>query len=146
MRNPDRIGAAVMLVAAAAFWLQMGSVDALGGSFPRLVLWPLTLLSVVLLVKSWIRPEPPAAFFEAQPGPMLVLAVTVILWIALLEVLGFAVSTTLAYGFLTWYLGGRPRDVRKVAVSLAIIVGEVALVYWVFNDLLLVRLPQGLLI
>ncbi len=144
MVSNDRIFGILMIVLAVAYgWgttqfnEPFGGAEAVGPeTFPRLLAVVLALSSLYMIV----RPDPDNAWPWSRTGIELIVAVVVlILYAALLQPLGFIISTTLAVGTLCWRMGARP---VKAYVTGA--VSGVA-VYLLFSFALDLALPLGLL-
>lgn len=140
----DRIFGVVMIVLAVAYgWGALQLPEPFGGSeavgpetFPLLLAVVLGLSSLYMVV----RPDPDNAWPWSRTGVELVIAVVVlVLYAALLQPLGFIISTLLAVGTLCWRMGARPRH----AFTTGGIAGVV--VFLVFTFALDLALPSGLL-
>lgn len=140
----DRIFGVLLIVLAVAYgWgasqfpVPFGGSEAVGPeTFPYLLAVVLGLSSLYLIV----RPDPDNAWPWSRTGIELVIAVVVLLlYTALLQPLGFIISTTLAVGTLCWRMGASlPRAYATGAVA-----GVV--VFLIFNYALGLALPLGLL-
>ncbi|WP_280548116.1 tripartite tricarboxylate transporter TctB family protein [Halomonas sp. 11-S5] len=144
MTYNDRTFGILMIVLAVAYgWgatqlpAPFGGSEAVGPeTFPLLLSVVLGLSSLYMIV----RPDPDNAWPWSRTGVELVVAVVIlVLYAALLQPLGFILSTTLAVGTLCWRMGSAPvRAYLTGAVS-----GVV--VFLVFNFALDLALPLGLL-
>lgn len=141
----DRIFGVLMIALAVAYgWGATQFPDPFGGGAEAVgpETFPL-LLSVVLILSSLymiVRPDPDNAWPWSRTGIELVVAVVVlVLYAALLQPLGFIISTTLAVGTLCWRMGA--------PVVKAYVTGAVAglVVFLLFNFALDLALPLGLL-
>ncbi|XKE43932.1 tripartite tricarboxylate transporter TctB family protein [Halomonas organivorans] len=140
----DRIFGILLIVLAVAYgWGATQFPEPFGGAegvgpdtFPLLLAGVLALSSLYLIV----RPDPDNAWPWSRTGVELIIAVAVlIVYTALLQPLGFILSTLLAVGTLCWRMGATP--LRAYAT------GGVAgvVVFLVFNFALDLALPLGLL-
>ncbi|MFG6136857.1 MULTISPECIES: tripartite tricarboxylate transporter TctB family protein [unclassified Halomonas] len=138
----DRIFGVLLIALAVAYgWGATQFPEPFGGSegvgpetFPLLLSVVLALSSLYLIV----RPDPDNAWPWSRTGIELVIAVLVLIaYTALLQPLGFILSTLLAVGTLCWRMGASP--VR------AYVTGGVAgvVVFLVFNFALDLALPLG---
>jgi putative tricarboxylic transport membrane protein len=112
--------------------------------FPGLVGGLLVLFGLVLVVRAVLARGEPAADPDAgitAQGRLRALAVLglVVGYVLLAETLGFAVTMGVLLFLLMWLLGARP----LVAVLAA--VAATGFIFVVFEELLLVPLPYGLL-
>ncbi len=160
MQRVDRIAAIMMLAVSIIFWAQMpGLMNPFSVVFPRAILTLLTITSLVLLARTFIGRKP--AKEEGQSGEtqeqdagaanaggwknVIISIVVVAVWIALLDVVGFYVTSVLAFALLAWLLGRGVKQWREGVVLVAIIAAEIGVFYVIFAKLLLVPLPTGLL-
>ncbi|NVN55364.1 tripartite tricarboxylate transporter TctB family protein [bacterium Scap17] len=140
----DRIFGLLMLTLAVAYgWGAQQFPEPFGGAesigpetFP-------TLLSIVLALSSLyliLRPDPDQQWPWSRTGAEMVLAIVILcLYTALLEPLGFIVTTTAAVGTLCWRMGSRP--IRAYVTGL---LGGIV-VFALFNFVLELPLPLGIL-
>ncbi|NNC23556.1 tripartite tricarboxylate transporter TctB family protein [Salinisphaera sp. USBA-960] len=102
-----------------------------------------TLLAVVLALSSGyliVRPDPDAQWPRGRTAVEILLSIAIlVVYSLLLEPLGFVIATTLAVGTLCWLMGARP-----VPAFLTGLIGAVV-VFFLFNNLLALSLPAGLL-
>jgi hypothetical protein len=145
--NTDLAAGLFGLAFAAVFWFSRGQLGPLSALFPETVLMLTAAISVMLLVKSVLRPSVRAVFEEGDRWRLAVTTVILFAWWWLIGWLGFVVSSVLVMLALVWYLALVEGQVRlpKVALWLGIIILEVGLFYLVFSRLLFIRPPRGLL-
>ena len=115
-----------------------------------ILLWILGILSVALIVRS-LRKRPSEPAPKIVTKRVLVTVVIIALYIALLETLGFIVSSVLMLLslllFFTLEAKGKLRGkelLKQVLICLLITVITVAAVYCLFSMALGVRLPVGI--
>ena len=141
---------------ALTFALPPASIVPIGPAFyPRVVILLFGLLSVILIVldlramrgvrsgaAAAAAPGTPAAV--AQPNYRLVLATFIEfgLYIALLPLIGFRLSTFLFVLALEVTLEW-PRDTKRWALAVAVAITTSAACYFVFENYLSVLLPRG---
>jgi putative tricarboxylic transport membrane protein len=115
--------------------------------FPKAVAWVLLGLGALLVGKSVVQRAAAGSqfswsdFLQKYRRPLVILVSTLI-YVLVLNVLGFFVSSTL---FLLWagvYLGGRQRLWLLVVVTL----GSIVVLYLVFARMLHLLLPTGFLV
>lgn len=144
MTYNDRFFGILMLVLAVAYgWGASQFPEPFGGSeaigpetFPYLLAVVLGLSSLYLIV----RPDPDSAWPWSRTGVELLIAVAVlILYAAMMEPLGFIISTALAVGTLCWRMGSAP--IRAYATGLV----SGVVVFLLFGFALDLALPLGLL-
>lgn len=140
----DRIFGVLMIVLAVAYgWGASQFPEPFGGAegigphvFPTLLAVVLGLSSLYLIV----RPDPDNAWPWSRTGIELIVAVVVlVLYAALLQPLGFIVSTALAVGTLCWRMGAVPLKAYATGVVSGVVV------FLVFSFALDLSLPLGVL-
>ena len=121
------------------------------GFYPTLVLVFMAAMSAVLVIQDVVAQRQAPAAVAAEPASAeprrnyrLVLAafVAVAIYIALLPLLGFRISTALFVAGFQAVLE-RPTTLRQWSIQLAIAVGTAAVTYLVFERYLSVILPRG---
>jgi putative tricarboxylic transport membrane protein len=146
----DRLTGLLLVVLAAAYYRLAGEIevglasDLLGPQyFPRLLAVALAIAGAWLFVRSFLPgaglSQPARAESERLANLWITLGLTVV-YLLLLQRVGFLVLTPLLLGAFTWVLGYRrwlPLAATAVAVSV--------MLWVVFARLLGVRLPPGLL-
>lgn len=146
-QNTDRIVAVFMLVVSLVFWWQLRSISAgLDIIFPRFIIACLVGLSLLLLVKSVVKPEFAELLAIQSKSRVVAGAAASVAWVVFLRILGFAITSVLVFSALSWLLADRSkRNVSTAIVSLLVAVAIVAAVYLVFAGFLEVPLPRGTL-
>lgn len=135
------IGLFVLAIAygwAAQQWPEpFGASEAIGPeTFPTLLAIVLALASAYLVA----RPDPDAQWPRGSTAAEILLSIAIlVVYSLLLEPLGFVIATTLAVGALCWRMGARP-----VPALLTGLIGAIV-VFFLFNNLLDLSLPAGLL-
>ncbi|GED21914.1 tripartite tricarboxylate transporter TctB family protein [Halomonas halmophila] len=140
----DRICGILLIVLAVAYgWgasqfpVPFGGSEAVGPeTFPYLLSAVLVLSSLYMIV----RPDPDNAWPWSRTGVELIIAVVVLLlYTALLQPLGFIISTTLAVGTLCWRMGATLAKAYMTGAAAGVVV------FLVFNYALGLALPLGVL-
>ncbi len=151
----DRLGSLLMLAFVATLWVQRDYTSPFGGMFPDTMMAFMAFFIALTLILSF---TPWPAMPEDQPGAsegdaptssglqqVLVVIVLLALWTGLYRPAGFALTGTLGFAAIAWYLGDRHAGARGIirALGLGALVSFV--VYMVFDYFLLVPLPPGFL-
>lgn len=140
----DRIFGLLMLALAVAYgWgaqqfpVPFGEAEAVGPeTFPMLLSVLLGFCSLYMM----LRPDPDNGWPVGRTlSEMVTVLVVLLVYTAILEVLGFVIATTLAVGVLCWRMGARPKSAFLVAFLGGVVV------YLLFNFVLELPLPAGLL-
>jgi hypothetical protein len=143
--NTDAIGGVLGLALTLSFWFGRGSWSPLSAMFPNTVIVTLGLLSLGLLIKSFVRPTIRPVFADGSRLRIVLTAVVLFAWIASMRFAGFYLSSVVFFAVMTVYIAAASRRVtlRNVGVWVVIVAAEVAVLHFVFANLLAVRLPQG---
>ncbi len=141
----DRIvGLVILLVGAFLFYetfnFRVVAWDPLGLAFwPRIVLGIMGLLAVYLIIRNSVDAGP----FQPLQGRAFVLLAGLSLYVLLLPKLGYLIATPIMLFCFHVALGGtQPKRLLEAAIFAGIATWIVA---WVFESLLFVQFPQGLL-
>lgn len=145
----DPVCGAVLLGVVAVFWTQRDYDDRIDGLFPDAVLVGLALLGAWVLL-SGLRVRRTQNRGEsaggANPGMFAAAALLLVAWAVGLGLVGFTITSVLAYVAMTSLIRrGRPRP-RELAVDTAVAVVVVVGCFFVFTRVLLVPLPVSTLI
>lgn len=146
--NADFFSGLVGLIVAAVFWLSIEEISWLSIRFPQYLVGIIVLLSLVLLVKGWLQPDKLAVFNDGNNQRIVVTGASLFVWCIAINWIGFYVSSVMIISFMVWYLARARRQVsvKILCLWVAIIAVKVGLFYLVFNKLLYVPLPRGILI
>ena len=143
--NTDAIGGALGLALTFSFWFGRGTWSPLSAMFPNTVIVALGALSVGLLIKSFLRPTIQPVFAEGSRLRIVLTAVVLFLWIWSMRFAGFYLSSLVSFAVLTVYIASasRPVTLRNVGVWAVVVAIEIAVLHFIFANLLAVRLPAG---
>jgi putative tricarboxylic transport membrane protein len=122
-----------------AFKLQVGvPTEPRPGFFPFIDGIVLIVLSLLFLIQAWGGKAGESQAFGKMGGPVLVV-LTLILYVATLETLGYIITTTILSAIVLKVMETKPRILVLVSLILAVVS------YLIFDRLLGVTLPRGLL-
>ena len=148
--NIDLIAAIFMLTVVVVFWIQLMSLKThrfyiyLDVIFPQFVLIIMTVLSLFLLIKSLTKPDKKTLFLTTNKKKIIIAVVAGILWVSLFSVLGFIISNIVFITFLTIILEEKSKNnPKKIILSVIFSIIIVAVVYFLFLNVLKVPLPKG---
>jgi hypothetical protein len=149
----DRLGTILVLLFVGILWVQRDYTTPMGGIFPDRIMLILVALLLVTLALSFTpyaalrgEAEKPERGETKNWRDLFVVIVMLLLWTMLQRSLGFALLGVLGFSGMSWYLGGRYRDIRAAGLCLAVGVAVTALFILVFGYLLKVPLPAGTLV
>ncbi|KJS88422.1 MAG: hypothetical protein JM58_01280 [Peptococcaceae bacterium BICA1-8] len=128
-----------LLIVEVFLWVYIGDAPQSARSYPRALLDIAFILTLILLFTSFrkkVQEAKPGSLFNNQV--LLIMLITGV-YIAVLNYLGFALSTLIYIFGVMWYLG-----IRKKIMLILVPTLTTLFVYLVFNQLLLVLLPEGI--
>lgn len=145
--NTDIASGVFGLVFAAVLWFPRADIGRLSIIFPRAVLLILTLISFALIVKGCIKPSGRQIEITGSPQRLITVMIGFFVWWAVVEVLGFLLTTLIAFFALTWYLARVETVVtwQRMLTWFPVTLLLVGVFYLTFKEVLNVRLPTGLL-
>jgi len=144
--NTDIASGIIGLALTAGFFFSLEDISWLSILFPKTIILFMGLISASLVVKGFIMPSRSQIFNVGSNTRWLVTALLLFLWVMLMPVVGFFVSTVVFMTAIVAYLAHSRTKVtpRKLLVWIPVIVGEVTFFYLIFTKLLHVPLPRGL--
>jgi len=142
--NSDLIVGGVCLALAAVVYFSTRHLSPLGGVFVNYVLVAMVGLSVLIVIKGFIRPDY-VRFFESmvERNNVLIGIVMLGLYLFFLPRLGFLPSSYLFYFTFNLYLSENRLATRNLLISAALSLVVVTVFYYVFHYFLEVPLPEG---
>jgi len=148
--NTDRISAISMLIFSALFLWQLKYIHSpLDVIFPRTILLGMMTLSIILLVKSIVKPDPGSLkdiFDIKNRGKVAAGILGIFLWLILIPFIGFAVASVLALIVLSIFLGTELDRAPMKLVSTVVVASVIVfLIYYFFSEFMEVQLPKGIL-
>ncbi|WP_417251099.1 tripartite tricarboxylate transporter TctB family protein [Castellaniella sp.] len=151
----DRLGSLLMLAFVATLWVQRDYTSPFGGMFPDTMMAFMVFFIVLTLILSFTpwsampKDEPAVSKDNASTTSslqqVLVVIVLLALWTSLYRPAGFALTGTLGFAAIAWYLGDKHDGARGIIRALGLGALVCFVVYMVFDYFLLVPLPPGLL-
>lgn len=138
------VGIAIILIGGFLLWetfsFKTVNWDPLGLPFwPRILLGILGILAVYMIVRGSLDRGP---FLRLEPRAFAVLA-GVTAYVLVIDVLGFLIATPLFMFVFHLTLGGITRG-HLVEAAIVAVCGT-AVIYYVFQDVLWVQFPEGML-
>jgi len=147
--NTDLIAGLVGLAITAAFWFSLDpEMTRLSRMFPRAMIKIMGLISVLLVIRSFVNPDRRNLFAEGSNRRVLVTAGHFFAWGVAIPYAGFFVSSVIVISSLVYYLALANRKVSLKVMSgwVLIVLFEVGFFYLIFTKLLHIPLPGGFLI
>lgn len=153
----DRLGSALLLAFIAVLWVQRDYSSPFGGLFPDTIMAIMTVFVVLTLILSFTRYA--AMPNKTKPGAdneqmgaarkhvrrVVVVAVVLAVWVGLYRPVGFALTGTLGFAAIAWYLGDHRNGMRGALKAISIGALVCFVIYMVFDYSLGVPLPPGFL-
>ena len=144
----DVIVSLVCLIVAILLFYSLNWIgDERARAFPRVVITLIGILSILLLVQTvTLKRSKPATANNPFPWVRcLTMFGLVVVYIALMERVGFYFSAFLFFVAVTTVFGGTIKDIRKFTFRIALPVLFTGVLYLLFNVLLKVQTPNGML-
>ncbi|MBU1154673.1 MAG: tripartite tricarboxylate transporter TctB family protein [Proteobacteria bacterium] len=145
--NRDAIVGLVCLVMSAVLYATLGHIEEpRAAAFPRTIIITMGALSALMLLQHLLFPKPQA---KQSPFPWIRvggLFVIIIVYLALLEVVGFYLASFLFFMTVVCIMGFKRLTVKQ---TVSWVLGSViftAILFILFSVLLEVQTPRGLLI
>lgn len=144
--NTDIASGALGLVFGAVLWFPRGDIGRLSIIFPRAILLVLALISIALIVKGFIKPSGRQIEITGSPRRLVTVMIGFFVWWGVVDILGFLLTTLIAFFVLTWYLARVETAVtwQRMLKWTPVILVLVGVFYLTFTEVLSVRLPSGL--
>ena len=144
MLNSDLYGGLIMLAFAGMFWLQMGDFTKFGLMFPKVIIALLAFLGVVMIVKAKVKPQYVKSFLKDINKYMAATMIWSLVWVLSATYVRFFVASVVSMWAIQWSLSSE-RNLRISAISLAVAIGSVFVIYYVFTKYLYIFFPEGFL-
>lgn len=143
--NSDLLVGVCSLVVAIVFYSYTRGLSKLGAIFVNYVLVILGALSVMTIIKGFIKPERIAFFESAIERNNIMAGLSIlIVYLALMPFIGFLPSSYLFFLVMNLYLAeGKRFSTRNIVISVIMSVLVVTAFYLIFRYVLLVPLPEG---
>jgi hypothetical protein len=134
------------LVLTAVFFFALEDISWMSIIFPRTMVYIMAIISAMLVVRGFFKPSRDRIFSVGSNTRWMVTGVLFFLWVLLMPVFGFFVSTVVFMTAIVGYLArARTRvTIGKFFVWVPIVIAEVTFFYLIFTKVLYVPLPEGL--
>jgi hypothetical protein len=144
--NTEITSGVIGLLLTAVFFFALEDISWMSIIFPRTVVYIMAAISGILIVKGLVRPTRDRIFSAGSNTRWMVTGVLFFLWVLLMPVLGFFVSTVVFMTAIVGYLAQARMRVTpgKFIVWVPVVIAEVTFFYLIFTKVLYVPLPQGL--
>lgn len=141
--------AAAFVALGAAIWMGASGMSMLGSVFPRTIAAALVLFSLLLILQNLRRPAGPSGreplALDSGGTRRLLLGAVMLAWVLLMPEIGFLVSSLIAFATITMIADYDRPPLRTwilwLAAGAAICIGF----WWLMANVLLLRMPVGLL-
>ena len=136
-----------MLGICVYFFAESRTFTRFGKLFPQTIISILALLSLLLLIMTFVHPDRSVIFGKLEKKHLAIpISIALIgAWGFFINILGFVVTSVLFFSIINIMLDRRHRDFRSTLKKVGIIVVVVGAFYFFFAKLLLVPFPRGYL-
>jgi hypothetical protein len=147
MKRADRISSIVILLISGFFLIEAQSFSPLSGLFPRVSIFLLAGLALLLLIHSFTGKDKGETFDSAafRHIPSLISLMLMVVWGILIPVIGFLVTSLIFFPLITLYLDRGAAGKKKLG-RIAITEGLTLAFYLFFTRVLYVPFPEGFLL
>lgn len=144
--NTEITSGVIGLMLTAVFFFALEDVSWMSIIFPKTMVYLMALISGILVVTGFVRPSRDPIFNFGSNMRWIVTGVLFFLWVILMPVFGFFVTTVFFMTAIVGYLAQARMHVTvsKFIVWLPIVTAEVTFFYLIFTKVLHVQLPGGL--
>lgn len=145
MTKIDRISAAAFILIALVFWSQTGHLQYNGYIFPRFIIIMFAVFSVIMFIQPSFVKEGKKEKIDIKDNLKYITVVIALalLWIGLLDVLGFIVSSVVSLTILTTILEHTRPALARMTFTTAVYILLLIVFWFIFHKILLVPLPTG---
>lgn len=140
------LSGAFTLAVAALFWVQRSYQSQYSGMFPDPVILLTALLGILLVIRGLLKPAMSAPEAGSESVPLvtgLVITAIIFAWAAMLRPLGFLAAGTVPFFAMCRFARTQRSGWRGLLLDLVVSIASVFLLYFIFTEFLLVRLPRG---
>ena len=144
--NTEIASGCIGLALTAVFFFGLEDISWMSILFPKTMVYIMAIISGVLVIKGFFKPSRDRIFYVGSNTRWMVTGVLFFLWVLLMPVLGFYVSTVVFMTAIVGYLArARTRvTIGKFLVWVPIVLAEVTFFYLIFTKVLYVPLPKGM--
>ena len=144
--NSDIIAGAIGLLLTAVFFFALEDISWMSIIFPKTIVYLMAFISGLLVLKGFVKPSMRHIFSVGSNTRWVVTGVLFFLWVLVMPVIGFFVSTVVFMTAIVAYLASArmPLTIGKFIVWVPIVIAEVAFFYIIFTKVLYVPLPEGM--
>ena len=131
------------IILSLILFYEASTLSPFGAVFPYAMTTILTILSIILIVRSFkfeIKVINQTISFVKIP----LLIVVFFMWIYFLERAGFILSSLVSFNIIVLINSGLNISLKKILIYMILGSGFILLLYFSFKNLLLVPLPEGL--
>ena len=134
------------LALTAVFFFGLEDISWMSILFPKTMVYIMGIISGILVVRGFLNPTRDRIFSVGSNTRWMVTGVLFFLWVLLMPVFGFFVSTVVFMTAIVGYLARARTQVTigKFLVWVPIVIAEVTFFYLIFTKVLYVPLPEGL--
>ncbi len=147
MRNSDFLASVLMLAIVVVFASQAAGMTWFGIVYPRAVLIAMGVISSGLLISVFVKKQWSVNDTHvSRPAVVVIALLLMAAWVALMEPLGFYVTSVTICGLVMLLIDPAARNVKSFSRSVVAMAIELGLFYIAFSTLLEVPLPRGILL
>lgn len=144
MLNADLIIGFSSLALAGVVFAATRDLSRLGGLFVNYTLLVIAILSVLMLIKGFVKPQRLAFFDSSEERNNVIVGIVILgFYLVLMPLIGFLPASYIFYAFFNLYLAQDRWSLKNILHSVLISAVVVTMFYVLFRYVLAVPLPQG---
>ena len=146
MKTADRVSALMLLSISAYFLYESKDFSPFGALFPQVIVYILGILALALLILSFFKKSGSKLFEETKAVylPVVTAFILVIGWVALLQYIGFFVTSIVFFSLITIFLDKKVTKTPILIKRLLMTCGFVTGFYLFFAKVMQVPFPDGI--
>jgi hypothetical protein len=144
--NTEIASGVIGLFLTAVFFFALEDISWMSIIFPKTIVYLMAVISGLLVLKGFLKPSRRRIFNVGSNTRWIVTGILFFLWVLVMPVFGFFVSTVVFMTAIVGYLARArmPLTLGKFILWMPIVIAEVTFFYLIFTKVLYVPLPEGL--
>lgn len=154
MKTANRISAIIILILCTVLWFQTKNFSPYSALFPRVIILILALLSLFLLIMSFLKKKVVKDDKEVVFDPaeitiryfnIVISLIFMVLWVFFIPILGFYLASIIFFVAMSIYLDTKNRKFLKIMEKIGIVFLLVTGFYLFFTRFLYIPFPEGII-
>jgi len=144
--NTERISSILLIIVCLSTYPSINKLGELSSTFPYAVVTGLLILSIILLVKSFVKVEKECIFADKhQLVSIILFFLGFVVYISFIWLIGFLLSSVIYLPLCSWLLKINRQGKQAILSSLLIGLSVCLVFFVVFHYLFFVPFPMGVI-